>query len=403
MSIRKRKWKSADSVEHEAWVVDYVDLSGKRRNKQFDRKKIAEQFETTVRSELRAGVHTAESASVTVNEAGDRWIIDCEKAGLERTTIDSYRQHLELHIKPFLGIRKLSQLTVPMINDWERTLRDGTLEQKPRSPAMIKRVRNDLGALLGNAMDEGLIARNVVREMRSRRRRKGAQTERRAKRKLQVGKDIPLPEEIKAIVGAMDENWRPILLTAIFTGLRASELRGLRWANVDLTRRELHVRERADEYKQMGHPKSEAGERTVPLPPLVVSELRKWKLKCPRTDLGLAFPSPVEGVGIIGLQYIVRRGLWPSEMAAGITKIGKDGNGKVTDIAKYPGLHSLRHFFASWCINRKVDGGLELPVKIVQERLGHSTVAMTLDIYGHLFPRADDSEELAAAELALLG
>lgn len=61
-----------------------------------------------------------------------------------------------------------------------------------------------------------------------------------------------------------------------------------------------------------------------------------------------------------------------------------------------------RRFYASWCINRRVDGGLELPPKVVQERLGHSTIAMTLDIYGHLFPRHDDSKELAAAERALL-
>ncbi|GLR86539.1 tyrosine-type recombinase/integrase [Bradyrhizobium iriomotense] len=403
MSVRKRKWISPGGLEKEAWVVDYVDLRGKRRNKQFIRKKAADEFDTTVKGEMRAGTHTAETASITVNEAGDRWIANCENASLERTTVDAYRSHLELHIKPFLGVRKLTQLTVPMITDWERKLRDGTADQKPRSTAMIKRVRNDLGALLSNAMDEGLVARNVVAEMRSKRRRNGAQSERRAKRKLQVGVDIPTPEEIKAMVGAMEEYWRPILLTAIFTGLRASELRGLRWANVDLSRRELHVRERADEYKQMGRPKSEAGERTVPLPPLVVAELRRWKLKCPKTDLGLAFPSPVEGVGIVGLTYMVKRGLWPTQIAAGITKVGKNSNGKVATVAKYSGLHSLRHFFASWCINRKVDGGLELPVKMVQERLGHSTVAMTLDIYGHLFPRADDTEELAAAERALLG
>jgi integrase len=403
MSVRKRKWKSPAGLEQEAWVVDYVDLGGKRRNKQFDRKKAAEEFETTVKSELRAGLHTADSASISVSEAADRWIVNCEKAGLERTTVDSYRIHVELHIKPFLGIRKLSQLTVPMITEWERKLRDGAEGQRPRSGAMIKRVRADLGALLGNAMEEGLVARNIVREMQSKRRRRGADPERRTKRKLKVGVDIPLPDEIKAMANVMSENWRPILLTVIFTGLRASELRGLRWVNVDLTRRELHVRERADEYKQMGRPKSEAGERTIPIPPLVVSELRRWKLKCPKTDLGLVFPSPVKGVGVVGLQYLVRRGLWPTQIAAGVTKVGKDGNGNVTNIAKYPGLHALRHFFASWCINRKVDGGLELPPKIVQERLGHSTIAMTLDIYGHLFPRADDSEELAAAERALLG
>jgi integrase len=71
--------------------------------------------------------------------------------------------------------------------------------------------------------------------------------------------------------------------------------------------------------------------------------------------------------------------------------------------AKYTGLHTLRHFYASWCINRQQDGGLGLPAKAVQERLGHSTIALTMDVYGHLFPRGDDAEELAAAERSLLG
>jgi len=69
---------------------------------------------------------------------------------------------------------------------------------------------------------------------------------------------------------------------------------------------------------------------------------------------------------------------------------------------KYPGLHALRHFYASWCINRKQDGGLELPPKSVQQRMGHSSIMVTMDTYGHLFPRSDDTAELAAAEAALL-
>ena len=87
----------------------------------------------------------------------------------------------------------------------------------------------------------------------------------------------------------------------------------------------------------------------------------------------------------------------PAQIAAGITKAGKDGK----PIAKYPGLHSLRHFYASWCINRKVDGGLELPPKTVQQRMGHASIAITMDVYGHLFPSGDDGAELAAAEAAL--
>jgi integrase len=403
MSVRKRTWTNAKGEEKEAWAVDYVDQGGKRRHKTFARKKEADSYNTTAKSEIKAGVHTSDSESITVGEAGDRWITACENSGLERTTIDSYRSHLDLHIKPLLGARKLSQLSIPMVRQFETDLRDGTDTEKPRSPPMVKRVRSDLGALLANAQEEGLVARNVVREIRAKRRRgKERQAERRRKPKLRVGVDIPTPQEIRAIVAKLQGDWRPLLLTLIFTGLRASELRGLRWTNVDLAKSELHVRERADEYKQFGRPKSEAGERTLPLPPIVVSALKKWKLKCAKSELGLVFPSP-RGAGVVGRDYIARRGLQPAQIAAGVSFEVAGAHGKPVPRAKYPGLHSLRHFYASWCINRKVDGGLELPAKVVQERLGHSTIVMTLDVYGHLFPRADDGAELAAAERALLG
>ncbi|MGC1941040.1 MAG: tyrosine-type recombinase/integrase, partial [Pseudolabrys sp.] len=91
---------------------------------------------------------------------------------------------------------------------------------------------------------------------------------------------------------------------------------------------------------------------------------------------------------------IVSRYVWPTMVAAGVV----DDKGE----AKYTGLHALRHFYASWLINRKADGGLELPLKTVQDRLGHSSVLMTSDAYGHLFPRTDDGREMAEAEKLLL-
>jgi len=401
MSIRKRTWKTGEGIEKAAWVVDYVDQGGKRRLKTFERKKDADDFHATAKVEIKAGIHTADSSSITVAEAGERWLAACTNAGLERTTIDAYRSHVHLHINPFLGRRKLSELTVPMISEFERKLRTGTDTEPARSSAMVKRVRGDLGALLSQAQEDGLVVRNVVREMRSGRGRgRERQAERRAKPKLKVGVDIPTPGEIKAIVSALSGRWRPLLLTAIFTGLRASELRGLRWENVDLSKRELHVRERADEYKQLGRPKSGSGERTVPLTPVVVSVLREWKLQCPKGELGIVFPTA--NGSIAGLSSIVRDGLVPAQIAAGLTIEVPGAHGTSVNRAKYPGLHALRHFYASWCINRRADGGLELPPKLIQERLGHSTIAMTLDVYGHLFPRHDDSEELAAAERALL-
>jgi len=102
---------------------------------------------------------------------------------------------------------------------------------------------------------------------------------------------------------------------------------------------------------------------------------------------------------------IIQRALIPSQIKAGVTvpvmdaggKPKRDDDGKPLVAAKYPGMHALRHFYASWCINRKQDGGLELPAKVVQHRLGHSSITVTLDTCGHLFPRGDDGAELANA------
>ena len=401
MSVRKRAWTTSKGEQKEAWVVDYVDQTGKRRLKTFAKKKVADNFAATANVEIRAGVHTADSASITVAEAGRLWLETGDKAGLERSTLAAYRQHLKLHIEPYLGNVKLSQLSAPMVREFEDKLARGDMPEgappQPRTRAMVRKIRVSLSSLLSDAQERGLVSRNVVRELR-RTRARGVErkAERRQKGKLKVGVDIPTREEIKAIVEAAKGRWRPILLTAIFTGLRASELRGLRWADVDLDKRELHVRQRADRYSAIGKPKSESGERTVPLTPIVVNTLREWKLACPKSAAELVFPST--GGLVEHHKNIVERGLVPTLIVAGVT-IEEDGEIKC---AKYTGLHALRHFYASWCINRRVDGGLELPAKVVQERLGHSSIMMTMDVYGHLFPRGDDSAELEAAERSLL-
>ena len=137
----------------------------------------------------------------------------------------------------------------------------------------------------------------------------------------------------------------------------------------------------------IGKPKSKSGERTVPLTPIVSDTLREWKLACPKKDGKLDLVFPTDAGNPEHHPNIVERGLKPILIAAGVTgaSVGEDGKPE----AKYTGLHALRRFYASWCINRRADGGLELPPKVVQERLGHSSILMTMDVYGHLFPRGD--------------
>ena len=264
MSVRKRTWTTSSGQAREAYVVQYsipeLDTRGKRKRviKTFDRKKDADAFHAQVRVDLGKGTHVPASKSPTVVEAGRNWIDAC--ADLERTTRDGYQQHLRDHITPYLGGLKLSALTVAVVRDWQDRLRKGVpapgqSEASPRSADMVKRVTGSLGSMLADAQERGHVGQNVVRSLKaSRKRGKERKAERRAKGKLKIGVDIPTPVEIETLLGAADGRWRPFLLVAIRCGLRASELRGLRWQDVDLKKSELHVHQRADAYNEIGRP-----------------------------------------------------------------------------------------------------------------------------------------------------
>jgi integrase len=376
MSVRKRKWTTSRGEAKEAWIVDYTDGQGHRHIETFERKKEADARHAEVTVEVERGIHTAKGRSITIAAAAEDWIKFVTLEKREPTTIASYRQHAEKHIVPRLGASKLAALTTPRIERF----RDDLLEDMSRP--LAKKVLGSLKSILKDAKRRGNVAQNVAADV---------SVDMNGRRvKLQIGKDIPTRDEIRRILEAAREGYaRAFLMTAAFSGLRASELRGLRWEDVDLKRGVLHVRQRADRYNTIGQPKSRSGERDVPIGPMVVNTLRQWKLACPKGDL--VFPT---GRGTVeNHSNIVQRVLMPAQIAAGVvTK---------NDEPKYPGLHGLRHFYASWCINRRQDGGLELPPKSVQARLGHASIVMTLDRYGHLFPSHDDGTELAEAERAV--
>jgi integrase len=131
------------------------------------------------------------------------------------------------HVRPFLGHLKLAELTPGAVQSFRNVLvRNG------RSRTMADRVVSGLGSILAEAMAGGRVARNVVREQAQHNRRR-ARVEKRHATRPQVGVDIPTKAEIQAMI-AHAARLRPLLLTAVFTGLRASELRGLTWSAVDL-------------------------------------------------------------------------------------------------------------------------------------------------------------------------
>lgn len=373
-TVRKRTWRSGEdddgnAVLKTAWVADYFDQAGKRRLKTFATRKAADDWLLTARQEVRHGVHVPARTSITIAEAGDLWFTQCEADGLERSTLTQYRQHLELHIKPFLGATKLAHLTPAALQAYRNQLVAGG-----RSRAMLKRATSTLSSILGHAMVTGHAARNVVREQRHTRRRH-RRLEQRHEKHLEIGVDIPTKEEIRAILDHAQGRWRPLLVTAVFTGLRASELRGLRWGDVNLDRTEVTVRQRADKWGAMGSPKSAASKRVVPLAPMVVNTLREWRLACPKGRLDLVFPNTQGNPEL--LSHIHYRALAPLQAAAGIS---------ADAVRPKYSMHSLRHAAASLFIEQGFSP------KRVQALMGHSTIQMTFDVYGHLFPAPEDDK-----------
>ena len=372
MSVRKRTWTTRQGEKKEAWIVDYTDQDDDRHIETFARKKDADAYHATVRVDVSKGAHTAPSKSITVAEAAESWIKRVEADGRERSTVRQYQQHADLHIVPKIGKIKLAHLTPKKVEGF----RDNLLLNLGRP--LARKVLTSLKSLLKVAKHAHIAADvSIGRDKRS-------------ERNLEAGRDIPTPGEIKRLVeAATDSRRRTLLLTMALTGLRASELRGLRWSDIDLKTGELHVRQRADAYKAIGSPKSAASRRAIPLAPDLLTALKTWRLACPLGPLGLVFPTAQGGVEF---HTDLLRRLAPVMVAAGV--VTKDGKPKYA-------LHAFRHFFASWCINPKDRGGRELPAKVVQQLLGHSSIVMTLDRYGHLFPRGDDRAELAEATRAL--
>jgi integrase len=230
-----------------------------------------------------------------------------------------------------------------------------------RSRAMAAKGVRALASILQEAMRRGLVAQNVAAEVR---------VSRPSRDKDKV--EIPTREEIKALLAASPADFHPMLMVAVLTGLRASELRGLRWSDIDLKAATVSVNQRVDQWGNFGPPKSAAGRRTIP----------EWKLRCPKGEYGLAFPDTKGGVQVH--KNVLTRRYYPAQKNAGF--------------AKRYSFHALRHFAGSSFIAQRVD------LKRLSGWLGHSTVTLTLDRYGHLMKdNQQDAAIMAAAEAHLFG
>ncbi|MDU0343689.1 tyrosine-type recombinase/integrase [Bosea rubneri] len=375
-TLRKRTLPSGKIV----WQADYRDGGGKRRHKQFTLKKDADAFLLGALGEVRTGQHVAASASVTVAKAAEAWLAHAEKIGRERATVRRYRDTYEKYVAPRMGGTKLTAVTAPSVQNLIDDL-TGTM-----SLSSLKKVKGALVSLFKHAVTRGQAAINPARDVILP-----------DNKRTVTRPEYPTKAELRSIIEHALPRWRPFFRLATVTGMRASEMRGLLWKDVDVEGGVIHVRRRVDMYNQFGPPKSKTGTRDIPISEATVAMLVSWQKECPASELGLVFPT-LEGA-VTSHANIQHRAFWPAQIRAGVsTDTGeKDKKGKAVMDAKYS-LHALRHAAAALFIEQG------FAPKKVQSLMGHASLQMTYDTYGYLFPSEDDDRaKLATMESALFG
>ena len=295
---------------------------------------------------------------------------EVDRGAIERTTHNAYKQLVNLHIcDAEIGVGGLK--TVALTKGEVYAFKTRLLES--RSEAMARKSISVLALVMDFAIGTDSAAVNNARGIKIKR------TTRRKSRPI-----IPSPAQVKALLDNADKDFRCLLMTAAFTGLRPSELYGLNWDNVVFGKEPcICVRQRADRYGEIGDPKSVAADRDVPIGPVLARKLKALKLK---STHALVFPNkrgkPKQQNNVLNRQY------------KPLIKKAKLVDGKGRRLFRF---YDLRHFAISHWI---VQG---FNAKEIQTWAGHSSIKVTYDVYGHLFPDLEDtSAALSAIESAVL-
>jgi integrase len=281
------------------------------------------------------------------------WLEEFVKPERKKTTYAKYETHVRLYLIPFLGAKRLESLGVP---DVRRML---TSVSAQASPATAKESHRVLRSALTAACREELISRNVVQLVPA---------PRVQPREL---KPWDLDETLTFLDAARTDSLYTAFVLAVALGLRRGEILGLRWRDIDLDRRVLTVRNQLQRVQKELYEDNTKNRRTrsIPLPLMCIAPLR-WQRLRQRQQRALAGDRWQEGDYVFTTR--TGRPIEPRNISRSFERIA--------DAASLPRirLHDTRHGCATLLFAAGV------PARVVMEILGHSQIAVTMNIYTHV-------------------
>lgn len=279
------------------------------------------------------------------------WLEDVARPSVRSGTYVNYEMIIRNHINPYIGGVQLAGLEPSHVqNMYSRMERDG------KSPRTREHTHAALRRALSQAVRWGYVQRNVCDVV---------DKPRVAKKSM----NCLTTEQAQALMNAASQDrFHALYVLALNTGMRMGELFGLQWGDVDLAGGFLSIQRTAGELRgriEIGEPKTAKGRRKIELPRIAVEALRKHREKTLSEGLSLQWVFCDTMGNILRKSNFRKRSYLPLLKRAEIPTLR---------------FHDLRHTAATLLLSKGVHP------KIVQERLGHAQIGVTLDIYSHVLP-----------------
>lgn len=330
--------------------------------------------------------------NMTLNAWFDVWLHDYKSKTVRESTMVRYTDQYNQYIKKELGLRRLSQIKPIMLQRHFNQMAAADYSTKT-----IADTYNVLHSMFKLALQNNIIFRNPCDAVIL------------PKTKEKDRRVLTIDEQKEVLEHAKGRICEPLVRVALGTGMRAGELQGLTWDDIDFKSREIHVnktlvyiRDRANGkyYFKFQSPKTKSGSRTIPMQEDVFKALKRQRVQVKEMQLHAANWNQEPGFENLVFLNITGRPRQGMDFRNDLDRIEKAINKERKKQAKEQGRkfepiphfhpHLLRHTFATRCFEAGIDA------KTVQNYLGHASIAITMDLYTHV------TEDKARAEMEKL-